>query len=225
MSHESWLYFFRQNLELRFFHQNIYQNLLSPTFLDVFFDVDSDKKKTFDFWQFFDRDIAVFLPTLKNFNPKNLETGTFLGRTVTCVEFVSKNALKWAKVVFFEKKSPNNLNLVNYFSPSSRCLVIDENFLKNRLNMVYFVQNFSLIIFLVFKEYNLVPPTHKLAKNSRKMVKIAIFYNFSLILVKFNKKIVEINKDLVEINKGLVKINKGLVEINKGLVEINKGLV
>jgi len=70
--------------------------------------------------------------------------------------------------------------------------------------MVYFVQNFSLIIFLVFKEYNLVPPTHKLAKNSRKMVKIAIFYNFSLILVKFNKKIVEINKDLVEINKGLV---------------------
>ena len=178
MSHGSWLYFFRQNLESRFFHQNIYQNLLSPTFLDVFLDVESDKKKTFDFWQFFDRDIAVFLILTSIFNPENLETGTFLGQTVTCVEFVSKNALKWAKVVFFEKKSPNNLNLVNYFSPSSRCLVIDENFLKNRLNMVYFVQNFSLIIFLVFKEYNLVPPTHKLAKNSRKMVKIAIFYNF-----------------------------------------------
>ena len=136
----------------------VYQKFFSPTFLDVFLDVESDKKKTFDFWQFFDRDIAVFLILTSIFNPIFLETGTFLGRTVTCVEFVSKNALKWAKVVFFEKKSPNNLNLVNYFSPSSRCLVIDENFLKNRLNMVYFVQNFSLIIFLVFKEYNLVPP-------------------------------------------------------------------
>ena len=67
--------------------------------------------------------------------------------------------------------------------------------------MVYFVQNFSLIIFLVFKEYNLVPPTHKLAKNSRKMVKIAIFYKNCHFLVEFIKKLVKINKKLVEINK------------------------
>ena len=43
------------------------------------------------------------LPITSIFNPFFLETWTFLGRTVTCVEFVSKNSLKWAKVVFFEK--------------------------------------------------------------------------------------------------------------------------
>ena len=37
------------------------QNFFWPIFLDVFFDVDSDKKKIFDFWPFFDWDIAVFL--------------------------------------------------------------------------------------------------------------------------------------------------------------------
>ena len=47
--------------------------------------------------------------------------------------------------------------------------------------MAYFVQNFSLIIFSVSVFWYLVPPTHKLAKNSRKMVKMAIFDNFSLI--------------------------------------------
>ena len=137
------------------------QKFFPPTFLDVFLDVESDKKNRLKFWpsgaekspffwfwphtgQFylvnFLKNEKIFQKSMKYslfwsefftdhfpaksfgpwgptyakiskksrkmpiFKPLFLETGTFLEKTDTCVEFVLKSSLKWAKVVFFKKK-------------------------------------------------------------------------------------------------------------------------
>ena len=86
-----------------------------------------------------------------------------------------KKFFKLSISCFVRKKSPNGLNLAVSRSPNSWCLVIDENFLKNRLNMAYFVQNFPLIIFMKSILVYLVPPTHKLAKTAEKSSKWPYF--------------------------------------------------
>ena len=77
------------------------------------------------------------------FRPDFLETGTFLEKTDTCVEFVSKSSLKWAKVVFFKKSDRMDL-----IYASVKVQILDvwselnffQNFAKNPWNRAYFVQ-------------------------------------------------------------------------------------
>ena len=90
--------------------------------------------------------------------------------------------------MFFSKKSPNGLNLAVSRSPNSWCLVSDENFLKSRWNMAYFVQNFPLIFFLDLVFWYLVLPTHKLAWNGSKSPKITSKTAISGKMVNFSKK-------------------------------------
>ena len=77
------------------------------------------------------------------FKPDFLETGTFLEKTDTCVEFVLKSSLKWAKVVFFKKS--DRMDLI-YASVEVQILDVwselnfFQNFAKNPWNRAYFVQ-------------------------------------------------------------------------------------
>ena len=77
------------------------------------------------------------------FKPNFLEIGTFLEKTDTCVEFVLKSSLKWAKVVFFKKS--DRMDLI-YASVEVQILDVwselnfFQNFAKNPWNRAYFVQ-------------------------------------------------------------------------------------
>ena len=62
--------------------------------------------------------------------------------------------------------------------------------------MAYFVQNFSLILFMKSILVHLVPPTHRIAKTAEKSAKIALLWTQISRDWDRNRKIASSNSDI-----------------------------